>query len=163
MDVSSWGGKNRKIWEVVGAIIVVLVAIYVVTVLMNRQGWVQQKPVNKLQDVKPAELPKGMPSDLPIETGAKILNNFNATAPNGQVQATRTYLSAKAVQTNYDIYKSYLTAHKWSIVTEVKDPKHPEILSIFARNAKGTISITIQKNNVNPTGSTVTVTFVSAK
>lgn len=122
-----------------------------------------QKPVNKLENVKTTALPKGMPSDLPLESGAKILNNFNATAPNGQVQGTRTYLSAKAMQTNYDIYRTYLTSHKWTIVTEVKDPQHPDIVSVFARNTKGTISVSVQKNNVTATGSTVSVTFVSAK
>lgn len=102
------------------------------------------KPVNKIENVKPAELPKGFPADLPLEAGAKILNNYNATSPDGKrMQATRSFESAKTASANFDLYKTYLTKNKWTILGEVNDPNKPQSLAIFAKKGEGILNVGI--------------------
>lgn len=141
---------NLIIGGVVIIALIVLVAWYVFPSKPAQKGPV--KPVNKIENIKSTELPKGVPSDLPLEKDAKVLSNYNATSPDGtKVQATRSFESAKTAQANFDLYKDYLAKNKWTILGEVNDPAKSKSLAIFAKKGEGILNITIAPGSTGKT------------
>jgi len=141
--------------------IVVLVALAIAVIVIQRstkkalspgtttgqqsQGTTTQPVANV--DVNPVEsktLPANLPTDLPWESGAEILQNFEATNKDtGQYQATRVYVSKKTLDQNMTIYKDYLTSHGW-VIAGVIDQK--EIKSLFATKDKEHLDIVLSHN-----------------
>lgn len=108
--------------------------------------------LSETQYFQVGELPKGFPSDLPLEESAQILENFTAkfatkennvrlqdgtlaTAPEFY-QSTYSYVSEKSLSENNEIYKKYFTGKKYKLLTE----------SISENSALLSYSITNQNN-----------------
>ncbi len=103
----------------------ILVGLVVAMVGKNRVGTTAstyQAPYSdQKQDVTAGEIPRGMPSTVPMEDGAKILENSNTTTSNNALQATRIFESTKTLAENFAIYEKYLIDNNWSIVTRIND------------------------------------------
>lgn len=107
------------------------------------------------KDVEPGKLPDKFPSGIPMEQGATITQNYNATAPDGRFQATRVFETKKTLEENITIYKNYLEEAGYSIDSTLD---RPEYKMVFGR--KGRISLQVSVNQNVKTGiRTVSIEF----
>lgn len=115
--------SSLKKWIWVIAIAVVVVVVFAIayprmqggnttTVLPKHQG-IEKK------DVDTSKLPEKFPGDIPLEEGAKVVQNYNATAPDGTIQATRMFETAKTLDENFKLYKDFFTKNGWTIVSSL--------------------------------------------
>ena len=110
----------------------------------------------KVTAVPGAQVPAGLPDNLPWEKGAAILQNFTATDPaTGNVQATRVYQSAKTPDDNFTVYQKYLKDNGWTVSSSINQPN---IKNLSAAKASAHLDITITKTPDNKV--TVNVSFV---
>lgn len=126
-------------------------------------GPLSSEPVNRVVDIDPAVLPEGFPADVPLEQDAKVVSNYTATSPYGEVQSSRTFESVKSIKENFDLYKAFIKDKKngWTYLNEVNDPFDPDHKAIFAQNAQGTLSVNISSKADG--GSIVDLSFVANK
>jgi 16S rRNA C967 or C1407 C5-methylase (RsmB/RsmF family) len=80
----------------------------------NKTPQAQQIKVTKTEKA-PTELPDKFPKDIPMETGAKVVQNYNATTEDGRFQATRVFESKKTIDENLKIYEEYLKTSKYTL------------------------------------------------
>lgn len=99
--------------------------------------------------------PKGFPEGVPIEAGAKLTQNYNATSPDGRFQATRVFETAKTLDENLAIYSDYLKKQGWVVGSTLNDPTYKVI-----SGTKGlqNMQIVIDENKVNKI-KTVSITY----
>jgi hypothetical protein len=118
-------------------------------------------PTNQPEATKPADtktldvttktvpydkLPDQFPPDIPLEKGATVTANYNATTPDGRFQATRTFITAKTLDENYKIYQQAFAKNGWKIVSQGgKDPSW----FILAQRNNITALTAIQENTVS--------------
>jgi len=106
----------------------------------------QQAPLKvKQNDVAVTELPKEFPSEIPMEKGAVISQNYNATAENGIFQATRVFETSLSLDHNFKIYSDFITKKDWKLVTSLNQDN---IKVLSASKGKGNLQITMSENSV---------------
>lgn len=137
------------------AVILVLVIVvlgftalmYVYSVTQDKVTDVEtvDKPVVTKQDVPVTETPNRFPQDVPIETGAKITQNYNATAADGRYQATRTFETARTLDANFKLYSDYLKANGWKVEANVDTETYKMLLG---SNGNAQLQISINENSV---------------
>lgn len=93
----------------------------------NNQNQAKQQLNVTKSEKNTNELPDKFPTDIPIETGAKIIQNYNASTPDGRFQATRVFESAKSMDENLKIYKDYLTSKNYKLQPVVEVPNFKSI------------------------------------
>lgn len=128
-------GGNKKLRNILSIILVVLIialSVWVYVFYSNTQEVAQEEPKSEvaIEQVSPDKLPEKFPADIPLESGAKIMQNYNATAPDGRVQATRTFESKKTLDENFEIYKTAFSKNDWVISNTVEDQSN--VKAIFA-------------------------------
>ena len=161
--------KNAKLLIV--AIVVVVVALYAVYVIKTGNwliGWQRdgspssqqqatESPV--ISQVDTSKLPDSFPTDIPLESGAKVEQNYNASV-SGKIQATRIFVSAKSLSENFTLYKTWLTKNGWKIDATLDQPS---LKVLVASKGSEMINITInanqqtKENTVNISYTTTTV------
>lgn len=77
-----------------------------------------------ITEIAPGQMPANFPSNLPIEEGAKLLQNYAANAPDNRTQATQVYTTKKSLSENLKIYSEYLQGNGWIIKTQTDNPKY---------------------------------------
>lgn len=113
--------SSRKIIWVFAAVGVLAVLFVLAAGLANKKDLAgrQTTPTPKFavtqQDIDSTKLPDKFPVGFPQETGAKITQNYQATAPDGRQQSTRTFESAKSLDENLKIYQDYFKKNNWTI------------------------------------------------
>lgn len=138
--------KSIKIGLVVFAVIVVGALIGLMVTRHNQPPAASQiapLQVNKTE-VSTEKLPEKFPTDIPLESGANIINNYNATTPDGRFQATRTFQTSKSLSDNLAIYSKYLTDHKW-VVKTVSGSESAKMVSGSKDNQR--LQITLSENS----------------
>lgn len=91
------------------------------------------------------QAPVGFPADIPIEAGAKFLQNYNAMAENGLFQATRVFETAKTLDANFKLYGDYIANNGWTLLTSLNQ----ETLKVLsAKKGEGNLQITINENSL---------------
>lgn len=117
-----------------------------------------QTPLNVTKtEVPKNQAPQGFPADIPIEKGATITQNYNATADNGLVQATRTFITKQTLDQNFTIYSNYLKNAGWSI-TNTLNLSTTKVLS--AKKGDANLQITISTNSITKVN-TVDISYSS--
>lgn len=113
---------------------------------VNQKGSANQPKFSVAKkEVAKEQAPSGFPADIPIEAGAKIVQNYQADTTDGRHQATRVFESAKTVKQNYQLYLDWLTKNGW----EVKTKSAADIVaSIYAVKSGSQLTATISKNTV---------------
>lgn len=91
--------------------------------------------------VESTKLPEKFPTDLPLETGAKVTQNYTATTVSGVMQSTRVYETKKTLDENYKIYKDYLKKASWSIENDINEATRKILVA-----SKGDSQMTIVMN-----------------
>jgi len=105
----------------------------------------QSQPMVGVSAVPPAQIPPGMPSNLPFEANAKILNNFTIKDPTtGKTQSTRAYASQKTIDENFAVYQKYLQDNGWTITNSLDKPT---VKNLNASKASANFSIVIGKDS----------------
>lgn len=125
------------------AILAVLVVAYVV--------YKQTKPAPKAdqttsvkadqivkKEVEANKVPEKFPVDVPIESGAKITQNYNATAPDGRFQATRVFETEKSLVYNFALYRNYLTSVGYKEQSTIDTPNYKMVSS-----TKGNVNLQV--------------------
>src|SRR3989338_2334245 len=155
--------NNNKKW-IGGAVAIILVIVAIAFLgkvkVNDPEPSPTPPPPNKIENVPVNQAPKGFPTQLPIESGAEITNNYNATSPDGRFQAARVFSSTKSVQANFDFYNNYLTKNNWKVLGVVNESARPDQRAIFAQHSTGLLNVTIYKS---ATGSTVDLSFLPVK
>ena len=105
--------NSHKFIKLLLAIVAVLILAFVLYKFVgnNRQSSELKTPetaVVKKMDVDFSKLPEKFPTNIPIESGAKITQNYNATTPEGEFQATRSFVTTKTLAENIKIYSNIL-------------------------------------------------------
>lgn len=139
---------------------IVVLAVILVVVLMfaskqkqqpvatNEKPAAQQKEAIVKTEVDPAKTPEKFPLDVPIEAGAKITQNYNATAVDGRFQATRTFETAKSLDANLKIYTDFLKANGWKIQATVDQPTFKMVMGTKDQSQ---LQISMSENSVSKT------------
>jgi superoxide dismutase len=91
--------------------------------------------------VEPTKLPKDFPASIPLETGAKMVDNYNSTAEDGTYQATRVFESKKTLSQNFSLYEAFLKQDGWKLLA-TKDDEKLKVLSASKDNGMLQISMT---------------------
>jgi hypothetical protein len=153
---------NRKLLIVLIALVVVA---GIVAVVWRRQPAPQPAGGGATVTHLPViALPEAFPAGLPIEAGAKIVNNYNAVSTDGKrIQATRVFESAKTVAENAALYQAYVndTKNGWTIMNQSDGPAGSGQKFIFAKKGDGILNIGISPRQ--PLGSTVDLSFTTPK
>lgn len=152
--------ENHKKFLGFGVVIVLVIIAIFWLIKVEVSSPVPTPIPNKIENVPVGQAPREFPAQLPIESGAKIISNYNATSPDGRLQATRVFASTKSVQANYDLYNNYLTKNGWKILGVANDPVKPDQKAIFAQSSTGVLTVTMYKST---TGSTVDLSFLPVK
>jgi hypothetical protein len=95
--------------------------------------------------VDQSKLPEKFPVDIPIETGAKVVDNYNASANNGSSQATRKFETAKTLDANFKLYSDFFSKNGWQTTNTVNQP---ELKAVFAAKDGVNAQVVIAKNSV---------------
>ncbi len=100
------------------------------------------------------ELPKGLPSDLPLEEGivmanVELQNSFYDSASNqtSETQSVRRYVSSKTVDENKKIFEEYLTDNDWQIVYTL-DEENLKMYLAKKVDFEGLLKIQITENTI---------------
>jgi hypothetical protein len=155
---------SKKLLWVFGIIGLAAVLAMVIAVVLTHKSKtpVQTKPievkVNK-QDVAVDQLPNKFPADMPQEKGATVTQNYNVTTTDGRFQATRVFETAKTLDDNYKLYKTYFQTNGWQLSTG-QDTKDLKVLVASKNDLQA--QVTINYNQVTKkTTVGVTVTQIS--
>ena len=95
-------------------------------------------------EVDASKLPSQFPANIPIESGAKITQNYNASAENGLYQATRAFESAKTLDENFKLYSDFVQRDGWKLLTGLNQDK---LKVIAAQKDKANLQITMSVNS----------------
>ncbi|TSD02174.1 MAG: hypothetical protein Athens071424_177 [Parcubacteria group bacterium Athens0714_24] len=145
MDTSSERKAQIKMLIMAVLIMAMVAGLWVYqTKIKKPQAQQPQKPQITINQVPVDKAPEKFPDDIPIEAGARILQNYNASSPDGRFQATRVFESAQTLDENLAIYKNYFTKNGWTITNEIKD--QPNIRYISAAKDKTRAQATIREN-----------------
>lgn len=107
-------------------------------------------------EVPADQVPEGFPSEVPIEAGAKITQNFEADLSSGSHQSTRAFESKKTVAQNYALYTDFLTKNGWAITAKSESA---DLSSIFAEKNDSQLAVNISRNKLTSVV-TVDLSFV---
>lgn len=121
---------------------------------------------NKLTNFAPAQVektnidfsktPEKFPKDVPIEAGAKITQNFNATTPTGQFQATRVFETKKSLADNLTLYSNFLKKNNWTIKSTIDNSNYKMVIASLD---KKNLTIAIDENKTTKI-KTVNISYV---
>lgn len=104
-------------------------------------------PVVQTTQVPDSQLPTGFPSDIPLEAGAQITQNYTAQASTGLSQATRVWVTAKTLDQEFQVYQTFFGDAKngWTIQNTVNQTN---LKAISAGKGKVQVMVNINQNTV---------------
>jgi hypothetical protein len=151
------------LWIVLAVAVVVFLVLWIVLHKSAAPQSRQMPAPNPVAVVPANQLPSSFPVNVPMEAGASVASNFNSSAANGQIQATRSFESKKSVDANFAIYDSFLSSKTggWTIVSE-ENASGSSSKSILARGNGGWITVTLNSLPPPPIpASLVNITYVT--
>lgn len=110
------------------------------TILQKRELPKQAEITNLPRDQKPSFFPEG----VPIESGAEIVQNFDAINTRNEKQGTRDFFSKKTIEENFVFYKNYFTTDGWTIISEQEKTEVGWL--IFAEKGNNAMNIRIYED-----------------
>jgi len=145
--------KHKTAWKIIGVLALVLIILLVWQSTENKNLSEESSVVNEnieVTKVPTGELPGTIPSNIPLEENALIVENTVITAPEkpGVIQYTRKFVSNKSPEENYAIYKDFLNANNWEIVSSVEQET---LMSLIALSPDKTqqLFITVSENTIS--------------
>lgn len=92
------------------------------------------------------QVPQLFPKDVPIEKGAKITQNYNATSPDGRFQATRTFETKKDLSESFKIYEDYFKKNGWEVQASLDQENYK---MLYAYKNKGFMQVSMNNNTTS--------------
>ena len=153
--------KSKNLVAILVVVLLIIVVVYVVAIKQKKPVTNntpppadQQQPQSYSPNIIPnSELPKGLPSSLPLEQGATVLQNFDLKDPaTGKTQSTRIYVSKKTVDENWAVYQKYAADNGFAITSMVDQPaiksfdaekSGARLNVIIAKDSKGQVTVSV--------------------
>lgn len=138
-----------------------LIYVYNTTGFYHKQEAKPQTQEEKLvkKDVPTNIVPNNFPADVPIEQGAKITQNYNATTSDGRFQATRAFETSKAMKDNITLYKDFLTRAGYKLGASI-DQDNYKMISGVKDNER--LQISVDQNQASKI-TTVSINYTQVK
>jgi hypothetical protein len=104
--------KGKKAWIFFGGAALIVAGFLILTYLDKNASKTVPLEVTTTELGK-ATVPKGLPHDLPVEAGSKILQNYEARSNDGRLQSTRQISVSQAAPEALQIYLKFLETKGW--------------------------------------------------
>lgn len=122
--------KRTKVILIILAVCVVAVSVWIGLIVAKKKPTTSTttptpRPVYKPQknvDIKQIDtnqFPKDLSQDLPIESGAQVVKNYEATS-GVDGQSTRTYVSSMSMEEIEKTYSDYFKVNNWTLYPTFK-------------------------------------------
>jgi len=160
MDITHHGKKMIWFFIAVGALAIFTISIvaYVssqerAAILGNDSKMSINSQANKavpqtmVTEVSENTAPEFFPKDMPSESGATVVKNYNTTTPDGRQLGTRVYVTAKTVDENYKIFQTYFEKAGWT-VTAAPAVKGSDSKTLLATKGSMQAQVTIGNDPV---------------
>jgi len=152
--------------KILGIIAVIIVALLIIVFVSKSQRTANNSnqntntaPVIAKSEVPTSQLPNKFPGNLPMEAGAEITGNYNATTPDGRFQATRSFVTKQTLAANLKLYSDYLKNNGWTSLAVVDQTTYKMVVGTKG-NQQLQISI---DENASSKVKTVTITLTEFK
>lgn len=152
--------NSFKLVVLVAAILALLFVAFLVTkkfVTRNTDQSDQPKSaVVQKTNVDFGKDPEKFPSDIPVEAGARITQNYNATTPSGLFQATKVFVTEQSLASNLTIYTKFMNDNGWDVTATVDQPTFK---MVSGKKEDVTLQVSIDQNSVT-NERTVSISYV---
>lgn len=121
---------NTKIKILIGVVLLALigVGVYFLTDKYSPfSGKTNKESGIIVTNIPISHLPNNFPSNLPVETGSQLLENYEATSVDNGKQSTQVYTTRKTLSENVKIYTEYLQKNGWIILSQEDKPTYKMI------------------------------------
>ena len=149
---------EKKIWIPLLVLVLLVVAVVGAKFVYKKQPAAQSgQPKTESQQpstgpssvavnpVPSAEVPQGLPDNIPWESDAAVLQNFTAKdSATGKTQSTRVYVSSKTLDANFVIYQKYLQDNGWTVNSTVNQAA---VKNLSATKSGARLDITLAKGS----------------
>jgi hypothetical protein len=149
---------KRVLLIVLGIVVLAIVAAWFISkrqVPEKQQVLIDLGTSIEKTNVAADQNPEKFPTNIPIEAGAKIVQNYNATAGGGRFQATRVFETGKTLNENLKIYQDFMKADGWAIQSTVNQANYK---MLFASKGDSYLQVSMNDNQVNKT-KTVNISY----
>lgn len=152
--------NSFKLAVLVSAILALLFVAYLVTKRNagdNDQQSAQPRTavVDKV-NVDFSQNPEKFPAKIPVEAGARITQNYNATTPEGIFQATKVFETSQSLSANLALYTKFFNDNGWNISATIDQPT---IKMVAGEKDGKSIQVSITENKVSKIR-TVSINYV---
>jgi hypothetical protein len=106
-------GMNKKTWIILAGVILIIAGGLFLYSSNKNQSKVIPIEITTDQLAK-ADIPTGLPQNLPTEAGSKVLQNYESRTNDGRLQSTRQITSKKSAQTALSVYVQFFKDLGWS-------------------------------------------------
>lgn len=155
--------NSFKLVVLVAAVLALLFVAFLVTKKFATRNTNQQEQpksaVVQKTNVDFSKNPEKFPSDIPIEAGARITQNYNATTPQGMFQATKVFETSQSLGANLALYTKYFNDNAWKITATIDDATYK---MVSATKDGKTIQVSIDENKVSKV-KTVSISYTEGK
>ncbi len=117
-----------------------------------------QLPQVEKTNVDFSELPEKFPTDIPMEAGVRITQNYNSLTPEGQFQATRVFETSKSLDATIKVYTDFLNNNDWKITATLDQPN---LKMVMGSKDGASIQVTVNQNTINDT-KTVSISYMES-
>lgn len=152
---------TNQLFKLLLIVAVILCLLFVAYKLMNikKVAEVPQLVNVEKTDVEITKLPEKFPSNIPLEEGAEVVQNYNSQTPEGQFQATRQFETKKTLAENYALYTDFMEKNGWEIKATTDDPTYKMVMGNLLKKA---VQVTIEENKINQV-KIVTISYTENK
>ena len=149
--------RNKKVIIIaVVAVLVIAAAVYFQSKSRRSNIRSDKQAVETVKtNVDFAKLPSKFPEDIPMENGAKITQNYNATTPDGKFQATRTFQTTQSLDANLALYTQFMQQNGWVVSTTVNEPATK---MVYGEKYGKALTVAISENKLSQI-KTVSITY----
>ncbi len=106
----------------------------------------QEELVVLKNEVSTNKLPDQFPTTVPIESGAEITQNYNASTPDGRFQSTRAFVTTKSLADNLKTYQDYLKSNGWKVLATIDEETYKMILGTKDQSQ---LQVSISENTIS--------------
>ncbi len=151
----------NQLFKLLLMVVVILCLLFVAYKLMNTKKVAEVPQLVNVEktDVEISKLPEKFPSNIPLEEGAEVIQNYNSETPEGQFQATRQFETKKSLAENYALYTDFMKKNGWEIKATTDDPTYKMVMGNLLKKA---IQVTIEENKINQV-KIVTISYTENK
>lgn len=96
------------------------------------------------------QIPGIIPTDIPVESNAKVTQNYVSTTKDGLSQSNRVYETSKSLADNYKLYTDYMKKNGWEITSTIND-ENSKMISGRKQNSLLLVQMTVNKDTTSKT------------